>query len=1765
MPALELYTKETPSYLKKLVNQSVRQKQLKRQMERWGVEKYNHNPGFTGKKISNYIFIVIFTLEMFLKMYSLGFQGYFVSLFNRFDCFVVVCSIVEAVLVYTRVMPPLGVSVLRCARLLRVFKFTRYWSALRNLVASLLNSMRSIASLLLLLFLFIVIFALLGMQLFGGKFNFDIEKPRSNFDTFWQSLLTVFQILTGEDWNLVMYDGIRSYGGVNSFGVLYCIYFVVLFICGNYILLNVFLAIAVDNLADAESLTAMEKEKEEEKERSKSLRRSHSKSPVDGESQKGSKVNLQETEEEVVDAGPLEKKNPDIIESAKPNNKSPAMNHKPHKLNYGKDLSPDSVDDHPVRIDIVDTTDTEVDDDYRKKHQDDDEELEEDEDEDDEDDTDSKTGSTTARPRRMSQLNIPKKKNPMPQYSSLFVFSNTNKFRVFCHAICNHSYFGNIVLACILISSAMLAAEDPLHANSERNQILKYFDYFFTSVFGVEIALKVIAYGLVLHEGAFLRSLFNLLDLLVVAVAIVSYFLNADAISVVKILRVLRVLRPLRAINRAKGLKHVVQCVIVAVKTIYNIMLVTFLLQFMFAVIGVQLFKGTFHYCSDTSKMTEAECKGQYIVFKDGDILKPMVRDREWSNSNFNFDDVSQGMLTLFTVSTFEGWPGLMYKSIDSNAEDQGPIHNYRPVVAVFYFIFIIIIAFFMVNIFVGFVIVTFQNEGEQEYKNCELDKNQRKCIEFALKAKPQRRYIPKARFQYKIWWFVTSQAFEYGIFVLIMINTVTLAMKYYGQSPVYQQALDYMNMIFTGVFTLEFIFKFIAFRVKNYFGDAWNILDFIIVVGSIVDIIASKLLPAGSTIISINFFRLFRVMRLVKLLSRGEGIRTLLWTFIKSFQALPYVALLIVMLFFIYAVIGMQVFGKIAANDGTQITRNNNFQSFPHAVMVLFRSATGEAWQDIMMDCTNRPEVMCDENSDEGPDKNCGTSFAFPYFISFYILCSFLIINLFVAVIMDNFDYLTRDWSILGPHHLDEFVRLWSEYDPEAKGRIKHLDVVTLLRKISPPLGFGKLCPHRVACKRLVSMNMPLNSDGTVMFNATLFALVRTSLRIKTEGNIDQANEELRAVIKKIWKRTSPKLLDQVVPPAGRDDDVTVGKFYATFLIQDYFRRFKKRKEMMQKMHQLGHETTNALQAGLRAVHDLGPEIRRAISGNIEGEEEETPDMFVEEPMHRRNHSLFGTVMSALSQTRAGNLIANRSNSLSLNYQPPQAKISPQGSIKEHPAVTPQNSLNNSKVSPANSYLNVDYHNVMNHTPSPMSPSPQQSFHLSPLTSSDTSRRPSHQSSGGSGGDEKTPAAVEQDTSIEIPGYSSISEPHDSVEENIPLQDLRPDSPYTETETQPDSPYTETDQGMITSPQPGDRTMKKGIYVYRDLPQEDSDYERERTPPTPPPRKSSRRANTFKLACIGKQESDENPLMRKIAAPLKLAQAQNLYDQIELHYLNMPNQCSDEEVFIKPEKKKKRKNKKKWHANTAPSYHGYRTCDGYYHGYCDDHGYHGYHGYSPYMRCCQEAMAVAGMTSDGRHRSIDHPKVLRTPPGSPGRVRASYHTPVARPLVLTPNRTGPLGANPGHNRAPAIGLVGRGDTGSNYYSSAEDDLVVPPGRRPLTRQDRMRTSVESLMGRVLEEEGIDKYVDAKYLQKEIAEAHDMTTEELDRHAHELMSGSTTSTGKPPYYEHLGGYSVQELKDYNQYSKQDDLLKPKRGYSNEYSDDGGDTVYVTTL
>lgn len=371
-------------------------------------------------------------------------------------------------------------------------------------------------------------------------------------------------------------------------------------------------------------------------------------------------------------------------------------------------------------------------------------------------------------------------------------------------------------------------------------------------------------------------------------------------------------------------------------------------------------------------------------------------------------------------------------------------------------------------------------------------------------------------------------------------------------------------------MFSIECTLKLIGCG-KNYFHDPWNVFDFITVVGSIIDVLVNEF---GSTYSSFNVgvFRLFRAARLIKLLRQGYTIRLLLWTFLQSFKALPYVCLLILMLFFIYAIIGMQVFGNIKLDSHTDLNRHNNFRNFLYALMLLFRCATGENWQAIMIACLSGQ--TCDPESNLEPPKTCGSSaIAYVYFVSFMFLSSFLMLNLFVAVIMDNFDYLTRDSSILGPHHLDEFVREWAEIDPGATGRIHYQDMYEMLKNIEPPVGFGKKCPIKFAYRKLIRMNMPVASDNTVHFTTTLFALIRESLSIKMGPveEMDKLDDELRELIRKMWpvQARKKKLLNLLVPPNSElnDNHMTVGKIYVGLIIAENWRAYKSSQSKMNNL----------------------------------------------------------------------------------------------------------------------------------------------------------------------------------------------------------------------------------------------------------------------------------------------------------------------------------------------------------------------------------------------------------------------------------------------------------------------------------------------------------------------------------------------------------------------------------------------------------------------
>ncbi|KAM8839377.1 voltage-dependent R-type calcium channel subunit alpha-1E [Synchiropus picturatus] len=1324
---------------------------------------------------AEFVFLGLFLAEMFLKMYGLGFRLYFHSSFNCFDCGVIVGSIFEVVWGFFRPGMSFGISVLRALRLLRIFKITKYWASLRNLVVSLMSSMKSIISLLFLLFLFIVVFALLGMQLFGGRFIFEDYTP-TNFDTFPAAIMTVFQILTGEDWNEVMYNGIRSQGGV-QYGMWSSIYFIVLTLFGNYTLLNVFLAIAVDNLANAQELT---KDEEEEEEffnqryargrdglisdgrrrpylyRKRAIHRGRpnfpdemeagggaaDEQPLNGSSafanrrERRRKVNMSVWEqranqlrkrrqmasreelfnsptEDTLETPTVAHHVPALSPEASPahlpespmsvgmplpeppmsvsipipeppaaqpplnlsEEKSGGANHRAagggrHRM--ARKLRPSQGPEEGARhrrhrhrearveaksLDCAQAP-SELAPSRRSLSQerkvlDEKEERDEGEARVAEDEggacianpyadvgkecgragdfpdppqgqqvlecqvspgeasseaPDSTGGYADRRPasfhpdkstsmemsaqplleltplagtsqeleayqgqQEEREEDTEDEEPPAPPKpaapDSMFVFKASNPIRRVCHYVVNLRYFEMSILLVIVASSIALAAEDPVCTNSERNKVLRYFDYVFTGVFTFEMIIKMIDQGLILHDGAYFRDMWNILDFIVVVGALIAFALTNNKgrdIKTIKSLRVLRVLRPLKTIKRLPKLKAVFDCVVTSLKNVFNILIVYQLFMFIFAVIAVQLFKGKFFYCTDSSMNTEKECQGYYIDYSRD---KKEVKRREWRRHEFHYDNVCWALLTLFTVSTGEGWPQVLQHSTDVTEESMGPSRGNRMEMSVFYVVYFVVFPFFFVNIFVALIIITFQEQGDKMIQECSLEKNERACIDFAISAKPMTRYMPQNRqtFQYRLWHFVASPSFEYTVLVMIALNTVVLMMKYHSAPTAYDTVLKHLNTAFTVLFSLECILKIMAFGFVNYFRDTWNIFDFITVLGSITEIVVD--LQSVNTI-NMSFLKLFRTARLIKLLRQGYTIRILLWTFVQSFKALPYVCLLIAMLFFIYAIIGMQVFGNIRLNDETHINQHNNFKTFFSALMLLFRSATGESWQEIMLSCLSGQE--CEPDPSIAPltlspdhEGGCGTDFAYCYFVSFIFFSSFLMLNLFVAVIMDNFEYLTRDSSILGPHHLDEFVRIWGEYDRLACGRIHYTAMYEMLTHMSPPLGLGKKCPAKIAYKRLVLMNMPVDEDMSVHFTSTLMSLIRTALDIKiARGGEDRIalDTELQKEISIIWPYLPQKTLDLLVP-INKDTDMTVGKIYASMMIMDYFKQNKAKK----------------------------------------------------------------------------------------------------------------------------------------------------------------------------------------------------------------------------------------------------------------------------------------------------------------------------------------------------------------------------------------------------------------------------------------------------------------------------------------------------------------------------------------------------------------------------------------------------------------------------
>ena len=360
-------------------------------------------------------------------------------------------------------------------------------------------------------------------------------------------------------------------------------------------------------------------------------------------------------------------------------------------------------------------------------------------------------------------------------------------------------------------------------------------------------------------------------------------------------------------------------------------------------------------------------CVGTAVV--DGELVVPI-----WKSAPQNFDDFVNAMLTLLEIFSLEAWPDIMVNLVDATDVNHGPSRNSQPIIVFFFVILIMLGSFFLLNLFVG-VIVTAYNEAQRIEVEKGISDHDEVSHSYALElvglCKPKRIFETDNIMQKKLVLFCRQPKFEITIMSCILLNVFVMCIDWVGIDQGVVDVTDTLNAIFMWVFTAECVLKLTALD-WHYFLDGWNVFDFIVVVMSLVE----KLSPFDFNPTIVRIFRVFRLARLLKLSRKAKGIQALVKTFESTLPSLMHVGCLLMIFFFMYAVLGVQLFcnvkhGKIFHSyivytcrrlidlsliAGEALGRHADFSNFGISLFTLFRMSSGENWNVVMHDLMVQP-----------------------------------------------------------------------------------------------------------------------------------------------------------------------------------------------------------------------------------------------------------------------------------------------------------------------------------------------------------------------------------------------------------------------------------------------------------------------------------------------------------------------------------------------------------------------------------------------------------------------------------------------------------------------------------------------------------------------------------------------------------------------------------------------------------------------------------------
>eukprot|EP01064_Diplonema_japonicum_P002892 TRINITY_DN1187_c2_g1_i1.p1 TRINITY_DN1187_c2_g1~~TRINITY_DN1187_c2_g1_i1.p1 ORF type:complete len:1952 (+),score=341.45 TRINITY_DN1187_c2_g1_i1:184-6039(+) len=980
----------------------------------------------TSVEIINTVCTALFFFEIVMKIVGLGFRLTFKDAYNRVDALLVAIGVPQTIIFWAGGTDTgNAVSVFRLLRVARILRLGRRWNLLRKTIQIVGGSLGSVAYLSMIVGLVVFIYSVLGMHLFGR----ERSDSRLNFGTLWRSFLTVFVVITGEGWSRIMTDTMANVGWAAS------IYFISLFIIGRYIILNLFIAIIIDNFHKEKEAALLSLSTAQQAR----LFSNAEQTPTDDE---------------------------DDEDTASP------------RSNYSESrrlaLSPREL----RKRSICELHFKEGDEDGNQISQ------------------------------KKAQINT-----AYFGEKTCKIFASDGVIRKTLTPIVLSDIFDVVMILIITVNLLFLAVDNSAtRKNSSASLAFDVAEYAVTALFVIEMLMKIIVFGVWKTPHAYLRDMWNVIDAIVAVFSILGL--------IVPFFRLFRSARVFRLAIRSTNVKVVLYAAVGSMPSVLNGLVICGFVFVLFGILGVQLFKGVMVQCNDSTIPAKENCTGTFVDANGFNV------SRDWKTLDANFNNIGESIWTLLKVGLGEEWVGIMFSTVDASGRDTGPVKDYNEWVILFYVVFIAVASFLCLNLIISILISSFSSYHEarfvqslgnedEAYSGWKTDLRRFDIVQHQFLTDEQKRWVrsqqllvsdityiplPEGTLRRHVYTVVEGIHFEWAIAIVIICNLLLLCTQHADESSVYKLTFSILNYIFVGIYVLECGAKMIGYGVAGYFKDPWNRFDFVVLGISITGLVVGA---------SLTVFRVLRMLRVLRLFHMSKGLNKMFSALLYALPPLFNIGLLVLCVFFVFGVTGVDLFGRLDIDLNPYLNRYVNFRNLAEAALLLFQISTGELWIQVMNGCMVSPPFctnVCAPDDNYG-DCKCGTDGAILYFLLFMILVSFLMVNLFVAVVLEAFqdaeDLLSNDQLVQA---FKDFRRDWLSltFDKEHDNNLLKVEtLIDLLQDTPPPIGLSAT-PDAAMLKLLKNLNIPVDVNLMVQYTDVVHALARHVFEI----NLDQAFE---------------------------------------------------------------------------------------------------------------------------------------------------------------------------------------------------------------------------------------------------------------------------------------------------------------------------------------------------------------------------------------------------------------------------------------------------------------------------------------------------------------------------------------------------------------------------------------------------------------------------------------------------------------------------------